>query len=274
MRARFVALAVAASATSFVAMTPSSHAGDEVKLLVLKERGVGSATQIQPYVDKFVGIAQKKVGWAAAKGTFMNERKAAETFIDKEKPQYGILSLSAYLAMKDARKLETIGQVAASRAGGQQYHLVSKTATDLAGCKGKKLATDLSDDSKFVDKVVSGGAFKLVDFSIEATKRPLEGIKKVLRDEATCALIDDAQFAELSGVEGGKDLKDAWKGATLPPMAVVAFSGADASDKAKLKANLASLCDGDGKSVCAEVGIQSLKPADDSAYAQVLAAYR
>jgi hypothetical protein len=57
-------------------------------------------------------------------------------------------------------------------------------------------------------------------------------------------------------------------------MAVVAFSGADASDKAKLKANLASLCDGDGKSVCAEVGIQSLKPADDSAYAQVLAAYR
>lgn len=274
MRARFVAIAAAAAFVSFAAMTPSSRAGEEVKVLVLKERGVGSATQIQPYIDKFVAIAQKKVGWSAAKGTFHNDRKAAETFIDKDKPQYGILSLSAYLAMKDARKLETIGQVSASRAGGQQYHLVSKTASDLAGCKGHKLATDLSDDAKFVDKVISGGAFKLGDFTLEPTKRPLEGIKKVLRDEATCALIDDAQMAELSGMEGGKDLKDAWKSASLPPMAVVAFPNAAAADKAAFKSNLASLCEGDGKAVCAEVGIQSLKPADDTAYAQVLAAYR
>lgn len=278
MRARFVAFSVVVAASSFVvsaATSPAtSHAGDEVKLLVLKERGVGSATQIQPYIDKFVAIAQKKVGWSAAKGTFHNDRKAAESFIDKDKPQYGILSLSAFLALKDSKKLETIGQVSASRAGGQQYHLISKTASDLAGCKGHKLATDLGDDSKFVDKVVSGGAFKLADFTLEATKRPLEGIKKVMRDEATCALIDDAQMAELAGMEGGKDVKDVWKSASLPPMAVVAFPSATTADKAALKANLSSLCEGDGKAVCGEVGIQSLKPADDSAYAQVLAAYR
>jgi hypothetical protein len=34
------------------------------------------------------------------------------------------------------------------------------------------------------------------------------------------------------------------------------------------------LCDGDGKTVCGEIGIQSLKPATDEAYSQILAAYK
>ena len=271
MRARFVALA--ALTASLFALAPTAEAGSEVNLLVLKERGVGTASQIQPYVDKFVAILQKKLGWSAAKGTFHSDRKAAETFIDSDKPQYGILSLSAYLAMKDPRKLDTIGQVSASRAGGQQYFIMSKSAGDLAACKGQTLATDLSEDAKFVDRVVSGGAFKLADFTLQATKRPLQGLKMLIHDEVKCALIDDAQLAELAGIDGGKELKTVWKSASLPPMAVVAFPAATASDKAALKSNLASLCEGDGKSVCSEVGIQSLKPATDEAYAQVLAAY-
>jgi hypothetical protein len=272
MRARFVALG--ALTASFFALAPTSQAGNEVSLLVLKERGVGTSAQIQPYVDKFVAIAQKKLGWSAAKGTFHSERKAAEAFIDSDKPQYGILSLSAYLAMKDPRKLDTIGQVSASRAGGQQYFIVSKSASDIAGCKGQKLATDLGDDDKFVDRVVAAGAFKLADFTLQATKRPLQGLKMVIHDEAKCALIDDAQMAELASIEGGKDVKSVWKSAMLPPMAVVAFPSATTGDKAAFKSALASLCEGDGKSTCSEVGIQSLKPAADETYAQVLAAYR
>ncbi|MFO0554830.1 MAG: hypothetical protein U0271_41015 [Polyangiaceae bacterium] len=255
-------------------MVSSSQAGSEVKIIVLKEHGVGSAAQAQPYVDKFVQIAQKKNNWSAAKGTYFTSRKDAESAISSDKPQFGIMSLGAFLALKDAQGLETIGQVSVSKAGGQEYHIVSKTASDLAGCKGKKLATDHADDAKFIDRVVSGGAFKLSDFTLEQTKRPLQGIKMVVKDEAVCALIDDAQYAELSGVEGGKDLKSVWKSAKMAPMAVVAFSGADKATKDAFKASLSSLCDGDGKDVCKEIGIQSLKPAGDDAYGQVLAAYK
>ncbi len=269
---RFVPAAIASLA--LLSFGTTSQAGSEVKIVVLKERGVGSAAQAQPFVDKFVGIAQKKNGWSAAKGSYFTERKPAEAFIDGDKPQFGFLSLAAYLAMKDPRKLETIGQVTVSRAGGQEYHLVSKTAKDVSGCKGQKLATDHAEDSKFIDRVVAKGAFKVADFTVEHTKRPLQGIQKVAKGDAVCALIDDAQFAELANVDGGKELKSVWKSDKLPPMAVVAFAGAEKSQKDTFKANLASLCEGDGKSVCGEIGISSIKGATDDAYAQVLAAYK
>lgn len=263
-----------AAAVCLFSVTARGEAGSEVKIIVLKEHGVGSAAQAQPFVDKFVKIAKEKNGWSAAKGTYFTDRKAAEKAIDAEKPQLAFLELPAYLAMKDARKLETIGQVEVSRAGGQQYFLVSKSASDLAGCKGSKLATDLSSDTKFVDRVVSGGSFKLADFTVEATKRPLQGPKMVLKDEAKCALIDDAVLAELAAVEGGKDLKTVWKSDKLPPMAVVAFSDSEKSVKDGFKLSLTSLCDGDAKTVCGEIGIKSIKPATDEAYSQILAAYK
>ena len=263
-----------AAAALLLTVTGSGEAGNEVGILILKEHGVGSAAQAQPYVDKFVKIAQEKNGWSAAKGTYFTERKAAEKSITSDKPSYGLLGLSAYLALKDPQKLEAIGQVQVSRAGGQQYFVVSKSASDLAGCKGAKLATDWADDPRFVDKVISGGAWKLADFTVEATKRPLQGAKMVTKDEAKCALVDDAVFAELASIDGGKDLKTVWKSEKLPPMVIVAFPSASAADKTGFKKSLSSLCSGDGKAVCSEIGIQSLTEASDETFAQVLAAYK
>jgi ABC-type phosphate/phosphonate transport system substrate-binding protein len=268
-------LVPAAIAALCLTSLPGESAGaTEIKILVLKEQGVGSASQAQPFVDKFVKIAKEKNGWAAASGVYHTDRKAAEKMLDTDKPQFAFLSLPAYLALKDARKLETIGQVQVSRAGGQQYFLVSKSASDAAGCKGAKLATDLAGDAKFVDRVVSGGAFKLADFTVEATKRPLQGAKMVVKDEAKCALVDDAVLADLGSMEGGKDLKTVWTSEKLPPMAVVAVGDVDKGLRDGFKKSLSSLCDGDGKPVCGEIGIQSLKPATDDAYSQILAAYK
>lgn len=260
--------------TLAAAGTGSSYAADEVRLLVLKERGVGSSAQAQPVVDKFVALAQKKQGWPASKGAFHTERKSAAEYVDKQKPQFGILSLVSFLAWKDEKKLEVIGQVSSSRAGGREYHLLSKSAKDLAGCKGAKLATDLSDDPKFVEAIIAKGAFKLSDFTVEPTKRPLQGVKATIRDEVKCTLVDDAVFAELSNIEGGKALASVWKSGALPPMPVIAFATADTKLKQSLKDGLSAICDGEGKAVCGEVGIERLKSANDEAYAEALAAYR
>lgn len=271
MRSRFVA--VATLAVSLVALAPTSYAGGDVKLLVLMEHGVGTASQAQPFIDKLVDLAKAKQGWSTAKGTYKTERSEAVDFLKSDKPQYAIMTLSGFLGLRDAQHLETIGQASSSRAGGKEYRLVSKSATDVAGCKGDKLATDLSADAKFVDKVVSGGAFKLSDFTVVATKRPLEGAKKVINGEAKCALVDDAVFAAIANMDGGKDLKAAWKGSTLPPMVVVATASADAKDKASFKGNLSSLCSGDGAKVCKDAGIESLKAASDADYKTVIDAY-
>ena len=260
-------LAVSASRTA-------SAEGGSVGVLVLKEHGVGSSAQAQPYVDKFVALAAKQNGWPGSKAQFHTTRAGAEGFVQAEKPHYGILSLAAFLGLKEKYKLDVIGQVAVARAGGQQYFMVSKTAGDLAGCKGKRLATDHADDVKFVEQVVGAGKLKLSDFTLVATTRPLQGIKKVAGGEAECALVDDAQLAELAHLEGADGIKSIWSSEKLPPMVVVAFPAAPAAERKTFQVSFGKLCDGDGKTACAEVGIQSFKAAADSDYSAVISAYK
>ncbi|HMY18490.1 MAG TPA: hypothetical protein PKA58_19320 [Polyangium sp.] len=218
-------------------------------------------------------MAASQNGWAAGKGQYHTTRKNADAFISAEKPHYGILSLAAFLDYKGKHSVEVIGQAQVARAGGQQYHIVSKTSSDLGGCKGKTLASDHADDPKFIEKVVSKGAFKLGDFTLVNTTRPVQTLKKVISDEAVCALIDDAQYAELGKLEGGSAVKSVWSGDKLPPMVVVAFPSAPAAEKKAFQSSLGKLCEGDGAAACKEVGINSLKSAGASDYASVTTAY-
>lgn len=247
--------------------------GTGVGILVVKEHGVGSPSLAQPYLDRFVAIAAEENGWTDAKGQYYNNRSAAEEFIRTHHPHYGIFSLPTFLALRAKYKLEVIGEVTVSLAGGRQYYLISRAAADLAGCKGKTLASDHTDDARFIERVVAGARFRLADFSVVQTQRPLQTIKKAMNGEAACALIDDAQFAELAHLDGADGLHAVWQSAELPPMVVAAFPVAPESERKRLQEHLGNLCDNEGESACAEVGISSLKAADATDYAAVIAAY-
>ena len=214
--------------TADVAQAPDGT----VHVLVIKEQGVGSAAQAQPYVDKLVAAAGKANGWAATAGKFATNREAAEEYIHSADPHYGIMSLAAFLALRGKHKLEVMGKAEVTQANGVEYHIISKTAADLAGCKGKTLASNHVDDVRFAEKVISGGKFVLADFTLVATKRPVQTIKKVIAGEAECALVDDAQFAELGKIEGSAGIRSVWKSDKLPPMVVVAFPSAPAPERA------------------------------------------
>ncbi len=269
MRSRLFPVAVAV--LSVFAIVPIATAGSDVKIIVLKEHGVGSAAQAQPFVDKLADAAAKMQGWSSGSGKYLTTRDDARKYIADNNPQYGILSLPAYLALHDEDKLEVIGQVTVANGGGLQYFVVSKSGSSVSDCKGAKLATD-QDDTTFIDKVVSGGAFKMGDFDVQKMSRPLQGLKAVIKDDAKCALIDDAQLASHASMDGGKDVKTLWSSAKMPPMPVVAF--ASAPDKQSFGSNLSKLCSGDGKDACSGAGIQSLKSASETDYGQVLASYR
>ncbi|MBK9258309.1 MAG: hypothetical protein IPM54_00550 [Polyangiaceae bacterium] len=270
---RFLAAATAITGVLGLAATQAGAGEGTVGVLVLKEHGVGSAAQAQPYVEKFVAMAAKQNGWSGAKGQYHTTRKNADAFISAEKPHFGILSLAAFLDYRNKHGVDVIGQAQVARAGGQQYHVVSKSASDLGGCKGQSLASDHIDDPKFIEKVVAKGAFKLGDFTLVKTTRPIQTIKKVVTDDAKCALIDDAQLAELGRLEGGSAIKSVWASDKLPPMVVVAFPSAPTAEKKGFQSSLGKLCEGDGKAACTEVGILSLKAASASDYASVTTAY-
>jgi hypothetical protein len=265
-------------AAAFILLLESSTVpaqGDTavVWILVVKEHGVGSPTLVQPYLDRFVAIAAEENGWANAKGQYYNNRSAAEAFIQVHHPHYGIFSLPVFLALRAQYKLEVIGQVAVSLAGGRQYYLISKSAPDLAACKGQTVVSDHTDDTRFIERVVAGGRFTLANFTVVQTQRPLQTITKVIDGEAVCALIDDAQRAELPHLEGAAGLRTVWQSAELPPIVVTAFPAAPADERKRFREHLANLCDNDGQSACAEVGIVSLKAASAADYAAVVAAY-
>jgi hypothetical protein len=264
---------VVASALCLTAATTSWADTGEIEIVVLKERGVGSSTLAQPYVDRFVALAATENGWSAARGQYLGTRSAAESFIKAQSPHYGILSLAAFLALREPYHLDVIGRVASVLAGGEQYFIVSKTAKDLAGCKGESLASDHTADARFVERVVARGEFKLADFKIMQNQRPLQSIKQVLGGEATCALIDDAQLTELQHLPGGSDAQVVWKSKKLPPMAVVAFPNAPAAERKAFQEKLRGICDEDGQTTCAEVGIYALESAGAADYADAVSAY-
>lgn len=271
---RFIRSLCLAAALPGLALTAdvAQAADGTVHVLVIKEQGVGSAAQAQPYVDKLVAAAGKVNGWAASAGKFATNREAAEEYIHSADPHYGIMSLAAFLALRGKHKLEVMGKAEVTQANGVEYHIISKTAADLAGCKGKTLASNHVDDVRFAEKVISGGKFVLADFTLVATKRPVQTIKKVIAGEAECALVDDAQFAELGKIEGSAGIRSVWKSDKLPPMVVVAFPSAPASERATFKGALAKVCSGEGKAACGEVGIKNLGVASKE-YDAVIAAY-
>lgn len=247
------------AAVSLSAPAEAQADGGSVNVLILKENGVGSSSSAQGYVDKLMDVVAAQNGWSSASGSFQTKRDRAESFISSAHPDFGILSLAAYLSLKKKHKLEVIGSAEVSGAGGRQYHVISANQGDLASCKGKTLAVNLSDDW-FVDKVVSGKDFDLSDFQVVKTRRPMQTVKAVTRGEVECALVDEAQLGRLGKVDGGDAVKSVWSSAKLPPMVVVAFPSASAGDKRSFSANLKNVCSGDGKSVCAEVGLRRLGP--------------
>lgn len=261
--------------TAIVSQAPLALAADApIAVLVLKEQGVGSPVQAQPFVDKFVAIAAKANDWSGgAKGQYLTDRQAAENYIAAEKPHYAIISLAAFLALRETLKLDVVGEVDSSLIGGRQYHLISAIATDVGGCKKKVVASNHARDNRFVDRVVARGSFTLADFELLQTARPLQTIRKVLAGEAVCALVDDAQVAELAHIEGGKSLRSIWKSKTLPPMPVVAFSHASEAERTRFSKEMSGLCDGEDKKACEEVGIVALKAVSNADYADVIAAY-
>lgn len=271
-----LAVALASLATTFAAARAVEAAETDaalVSILVLKENGAGSASTAQSYVDALMGHVARVNGWKGAKGKYETKRAAAKAFVESAKPHYGILSLGAFLGLRASLKLDVVGQAEIEGGGGMQYYVVSKTQTDLAGCKGKTLATNHGGDEKFIEKVVAAGAFKLADFTIDASPRPVAVLKKVLKGEAECALIDDAQMAELTHLDGGASLKPVWMSAVMPPMVVVSFPSAPADEAKTFESKLGEVCIGDGASACDAAGIKSLRGGDGEPYKAVIKAY-
>lgn len=242
-----------------------------VELLILRENGAGSRSAAQKYIDKLIAVVAQVNGWPTAAGAYFTKRNKANTFIAEHKPEYGMLSFGAFIGLADKYKLEAIGTVT-SKAGGGQYFVISKDEFGLEGCKGKKLASNHAKDAAFIDNLVFADAFDLKDFEVVPTRRAVQTIKAVIKGEAACALIDDAQLGFLADLEGGPMLRAVWSSVSFPAVVVVKFPSAAADQAKAMSANLSKICEV-GKSACDAAGIESLQSAPASEFTAYLRSY-
>ena len=248
-------------------------ADDGVNVLVLRETGAGSASAAQKYIDDVMASVARLNGFASVHGEYYTSRTRAKKFIDDKKPRYGIISLGAFLAMRKPAKLGVLGRASIRGGGLEQYYLVSKTATDLDGCKGETLASNHAIDEKYVDAVIFGGQMSVSEFTLEKTRRPVQTLRAALDGKAKCALIDDAQMADLGNIDGGEELIPVWFSAKLTPMVVVSFADAPAAEAKAFSANLPKVCDGEGKKACDRAGLRALESIGQDALKDVIKAY-
>lgn len=265
-------VALAGFVLSALAAARPALAAPPRSFVVLLEHGAGTPSRAQPYLDDLLKVVAEQNHWPNATGRYFSDRQPALAFIRKEKPDFGILSLSAFVALKGSLSLSVVGEVVAPKAGGGQYFLVSKHAGSVDGCKGQRVTTTFGADPKFVDQVVARGAFRLADFTLVEARRPLEPLKQVQRGEAECALIDEAQLEATHHIEQGAELKPIWRSVELPGMAVVAFARVDAAAVKSFKQSLGALC-AKAKQACSSVGIEKIRPSDEARYRPVLDAY-
>jgi ABC-type amino acid transport substrate-binding protein len=264
---------LAAGAVLGLGLAAAAGAAGPVKLFVLREHGVTTVALAQPYLDRFVALAAAHNGWSSAQGVYLMSRANAEQYVKDQQPQYAILSAAAFLALQNQHELEVLGKVTSSLAGGRSYHLISRQAKDVAGCKGKTLATDHGGDARFLERVVAKSAWKLADFQVEKTRRPLQTTRMVLDGKAVCALIDDAQLADLKHLPNTADVRTLWSSQDLPQMLAVAFPSVKPEERKAFRASLPLMCKDEGQAICAEVGIVSIEPAENKDFTSVIAAY-
>lgn len=272
--AAMLAPAVVTAQSTEAAATDDAPPAGAVGFLVVRENGSGSASAAKGLINDLVQSIAREVGWPGAFSKYTTKRKTAEKFIREDKPSFGFLSFGTYLGLRKAHGLRALAQIETNANGSAQYFVVSKNQFTLDGCKGAALASNHVGDEAFIDNVVSGGAFKLADFTVNAVKRPGQTVKAVIDDEAACALVDEAQVVAMTKMEGGADLRPVWSSKPLPAFVLVAFESATKDQISSFSKKFDSICDSEeGKAVCSASGITEPKPIKSDFFAADEAAY-
>ena len=242
--------------------------------------GEGSSALATRHMKPFIRHLEKKAGWKAnsVKGKYINSMSTCLSYINANKPDFGVLSQGVYLKMRRKWGLTVLGRVDMPRGAGRRLYLVVQKGkhSSLADLKGTTLKSNHVAETKFVSKVVFKGKIDVTKhFKIRTTSSPLRGFKSVYRGRAEATLVNDDELKLMRKRKEGKKLKVILSSPRLPGTPVVAFRGnASSKDVRVLRKAIRSLCKGSGKSVCRNAMIRRFMPASNATYSKIRRLYR
>jgi hypothetical protein len=264
MHARVTAVALL---TALSLAAPAALAGPrDIAIHVTRIGGDGASAQ--PFVDRFLRVVEKAVGWPAAsmKGAFLASRKEAQAYVDGSKPGIGIVDPPLYFEQRAAWNLVAIGQIESKELVSPRLNVVVKDPAlkTLADLKGKRLWTPLADFPRYLSKVVLDGALDASAVNLKPVGQALKGVRGVLRGDCDATILDDDQLASAKQISGGADLRVIHASKPLPAPPVVLFGTTlPAADRDALLKALGGVCaTPEGAAVCTEMHIGRFAPLD------------
>jgi hypothetical protein len=232
----------------------------------------GESESAQPYIDRMAVEIENRASWpkGSAHGRFLTSRKEVMSYLDAQKPGFGILEPWLYLELRQSHQLEILAQVDSADLNSKKLHVVVKDAAvkDLAGLAGKKLWTHLADVPNYLGNVVLDGKQPIqTHCQLKQVGSALKAARAVLRGEADAALLDDEQLAMAQKLEGGAALRVVYSSPPQPAVVVVAFRGAMPDEKRlSLSKALFELCEGPRSATCKEMHINKFVAPDRKLY--------
>jgi ABC-type phosphate/phosphonate transport system substrate-binding protein len=222
----------------------------------------GDAETAQPYIDRFNAQLEKNAGWpkGSLKGRFLPSKKEAISYIEAQKPGFGVLDPWLYFELRKQHKLEPLIQVEGQDLNSPVLHVIVKDPAikSLDDLKGKRLWTTLAESPQYLGQVVLDGKEPADKrYSLKQVGAAMKAARAVLRGEADAAIVDDAQLEAAKKIEGGAALRTIYTSKPQPPVVVVQFQGtATPADKEPLVKTMLKVCGTpEGEPVCKEMHI-------------------
>jgi ABC transporter, phosphonate, periplasmic substrate-binding protein len=240
--------------------------------------GPGNTKQAAPVVATFLRHMEQASGLKAGSmtGEYHTTRRACLDYIKRAKPSFGVFDLATYLNQANALKLKPLACM--GKPNSTRYHLLVREGSygTLKALQGKQLISSLVGDLAFVSKII----FKAdVDagkhFKIKYTRRPLKGIRRVVRERADATLVDNMAYNHLGELKLPVKLKSIYRSPGLPGLTMASLDGGKGAEQAvkKIVKALPKLCGKEGNKMCQTFNIKVFSKVRAAAYNKLVRAY-
>jgi ABC-type phosphate/phosphonate transport system substrate-binding protein len=204
---------------------PAVAVAEPMNFVVIQPGQPGSAEEAQPVMDALAAYLQQKLGGdAAVSGSYFNRTEEVLAALEKQAPQWGIVSLGFFVEHGGRFAMQPI---ASTRPGGSEqdrWHLV--VARDQAA-DWRKLCGQVQGTMLFQAKAAARLLFdtepQTLPFALQGTSSPLRAVRDVARGKAAGAVLDLPQYQALQALPLMEKLNVIHRSAPLPTAAVVWF---------------------------------------------------
>jgi hypothetical protein len=209
----------------FSGFLPAAASQERMNFVVIQPGQPGSAEEARPVMDALAVYLQQKLGGEAVlSGSYFNHTEDALAALEKQTPQWGIVSLGFFVEHGGRFAMQPI---ASTRPGGSEQDRWQLVVARDQAADWRKLSGGVEGTMLFQAAAAARLLFdaepQQLPFALQGTFSPLRAVRDVARGKAAGAVIDLPQYKALQSLPLMAKLTVIHRSAPLPTAAVVWF---------------------------------------------------